>query len=220
MEYRKADLPTVTFRAEPATIDVKARTVELIFTTGAPVVRLDGYGGRYIERLSLQPGHVRLERLNAGAPLLDTHQARSITNMLGTVVPGSARLLGGYGLATVRFSERPDAEAAFRDVAAGIIKSVSTGYATHKVTIDEPRKGESLPTRTAVDWEPYEISLVSMPADVGARVRTPTTVTDADRHRMLALAQARAGLPFAAITRTDADRRREFARLQAIGRLA
>jgi hypothetical protein len=28
------------------------------------------------------------------------------------------------------------------------------------------------PVRTAVDWEPYEISMVPMPADTGARVRT------------------------------------------------
>jgi phage head maturation protease len=84
----------------------------------------------------------------------------------------------------------------------GIIRAVSVGYKVYKVQEDTPKDG-GVPTRTAIDWEPYEISMVSMPADVGAKVRagdkshtnpcvivTVSNVTDADRLRRFRLAAA------------------------------
>jgi hypothetical protein len=169
------ELQSLDLRATVSTVDVEKRTAELIFSTGAAVDRTEWMSGkRYREVLSLDPAHVRLDRLNNGAPLLDSHSAESVDDIIGTVIPGSARVANGSALARVRFSKRDKADKVFRDVADKIVQSVSVGYRVHKYVEDTP-KDSSLPTRTAVDWEPYELSMVAMPADTGARVRAAAT---------------------------------------------
>jgi hypothetical protein len=165
------DLPPLCVRAEVASVSDENRTVDLIFSTGAGVERMDWWtGDRYIEQLALSPKNVRIERLNAGGPLLDAHSAYSISDQIGTVEPGSVKLTGKEARATVRFSKRAQVEPIWQDVRDGIIRSVSVGYRVHK--FEEEKSGNQLPVRTAVDWEPFEISLVPMPADAGARVRS------------------------------------------------
>ncbi len=157
----------------PETINVEERTVELVWSTGAQVRRASWYRGDYIEELSLVPGHVRLERLNNGAPLLDAHDSFSLRSQIGVVQ--RAWLDGNKGRALVKFSRRDDVESIFQDVIDGIYRNVSVGYKVHKTERDET--GE-VPVERAVDWEPYELSLVPIPADAGAQVRsdepTPT----------------------------------------------
>jgi hypothetical protein len=170
-EPSTVEIPPLSVRANVATVDEAARTVELIFSTGAPVDRFDWMSGkRFIEKLSLDPKHVRTERLNSGAPLLNAHSAYSLQDQIGVVESGSIRITGKEGRATVRFSKRADVEPIWGDVRDGIIRSVSVGYRVHKFE-EEQGKNNALPVRTAVDWEPYEISMVPMPADTGARVR-------------------------------------------------
>lgn len=114
--------------------------------------------------------NVRLDRLNAGAALLDSHRAGSVLNVIGSVVPGSARMSGGVGLATVRLSRAPGDADTVSKIADGIIRSISCGYITHAVIRTEATDG-SLPTMTATDWEPVELSAVPVPADPGAQFR-------------------------------------------------
>jgi len=201
VKTQTVDFPALDVRATVGRIDDDARTVDLIFSTGAAVLRSDYWSGKqYREVLSLDPKHVRLDRLNAGAPLLDSHSAWSVGDVLGTVQPESARLEKGQAIATVRFSKRADVEPIWQDVRDGIVRSVSIGYRVYKFEEDTPKDGGA-PTRTAIDWEPFEVSMVPMPADVGARVRAGdkshtnpcvivTAVTDADRLRRLRLARA------------------------------
>jgi HK97 family phage prohead protease len=206
MDPQTIDLPALCVRAEVGSVNEDARTVDLIFSTGASVDRMDYWSGkRYREVLSMDPAHVRLERLNAGGPLLDSHSAWSVGDILGTVVPGSARIEKGKGVATVRFSKREAVEPIWQDVRDGIISSVSVGYRIHK--FEEETKKDAVPVRTAIDWEPYEVSMVPMPADTGAKVRADKTNTnpcvilaraattsgleDADRLRGFRLARAR-----------------------------
>jgi hypothetical protein len=166
------DLPPFSIRAAVGTVDPETRTVALTFSTGAPVERMDWWTGkRYIEKLSLKPGHVRLDRLNAGGPLLDTHSSYSIADQIGVVVPGSAAVDGKVASATVRFSKRDAVDPIFQDVRDGIVRNVSVGYLIHKFQEDEGGDNK-LPVRTAIDWEPFEISMVPMPADAGAQVRS------------------------------------------------
>jgi phage major head subunit gpT-like protein len=158
-------------RASLGAIDEDARTVELIFSTGADVERYDwSTGEKYIERLSMDPKHVRLDRLNAGAPLLNSHSAYSLSDQMGVVVDDSASVDGKRGRASVRFSKRADVEPYYQDVRDKVIRNVSVGYRTYRYEETEG-KGNALPVRLATSWEPYEVSLVSMPADVGAQVR-------------------------------------------------
>ena len=70
------ELPAMRRTAElaPNTADAQARTVEVIWSAGARVRRASFFGEPYDEELSLDPAHVRLERLNAGAPFLKVHE--------------------------------------------------------------------------------------------------------------------------------------------------
>jgi hypothetical protein len=172
------ETPPLSLRADFAskTFNDEARTVELIFSTGAPVERFDWFTGkRYIEKLSLDPAHVRIGRLNEGGPLLDSHSAWSVSDQLGAVVPGSVSLTKNEARATVRFSRRASVDPVWQDVKDGIIRSVSVGYRTYKVE-ETDDKDNKLPIRTAVDWEPFEVSMVPIPADAGAKARDGKTV--------------------------------------------
>src|SRR5207237_3905276 len=115
-------LPPLSFRAELGTVNAEARTVDVIFTTGAPVTRFDWMSEtRYVETLSMDPAHVRLGRLNAGAPLLDTHSGYSLSDQIGVVEDGTAKMVGKRGVATVRFSKRDAVEPIWRDVQDRIV---------------------------------------------------------------------------------------------------
>jgi phage head maturation protease len=168
------DLPPLSLRAAflPTSINVEKRTIDLVFSTGAPVLR--GYFERYYETLSLDPSHVRMERMNSGAPLLDTHDSYELRGVIGVVEAGTAKVNGKQGTCTVRFAKAeddPEADAIFRKVRDGIIQNVSVGYAVrvYEKTEDVENK---IPTYRAIDWEPYEVSLVPMGADPGAGVRS------------------------------------------------
>lgn len=168
----------------PDTVNVEERTVEVVWTTGAQVKRASWSRGDYIEELSLAPGHVRLERLNNGAPLLDAHDSFSLRSQIGVVE--RAWLNGSEGRALVRFSRRDDVEPIFQDVRDGIYRSISVGYRTHKTERDETGV---TPVERAVDWEPYELSLVPIPADAGAQVRSeePPATQPSEQERSMTL---------------------------------
>jgi phage head maturation protease len=166
------DLPPaarpIEFRRE--TWNETARTIDVVFARGSRVQRLDLWTGkRYEEELDMSPGSVDLSRLNAGAQVLDSHQSGELRNILGVVVEGSARLEGGAGVATIRFSERDDVAGIVADIRSGIIRNVSVGYAVRKYAVEE-REG-ALPLYRAVDWQPLEISFVPIPADPAAQSR-------------------------------------------------
>jgi hypothetical protein len=168
----------------PETINVEERTVELVWTTGAQVKRASWSRGDYIEELSMAPGAVRMERLNKGAPLLDAHDSFSLRSQIGVVQ--RAWLDGNEGRALVKFSRRDDVETIFQDVIDGIYRNVSVGYKVHKTERDETG---AVPVERAVDWEPYELSLVPIPADAGAQVRSeePPATQPSDEERSMTL---------------------------------
>jgi len=167
----------------PETINVEERTVELVWSTGAQVKRASWSRGDYIEELSMAPGAVRMDRLNKGAPLLDAHDSFSLRSQIGVVQ--RAWLDGNEGRALVKFSRRDDVEPIFQDVQDGIYRNVSVGYKVHKTERDETG---AVPVERAVDWEPYELSLVPIPADAGAQVRSeepPATQPEKERSMTL-----------------------------------
>jgi phage head maturation protease len=160
---------------EPSTYDESSRTVELVWSTGAKVRRSTWFDGDFHEELSLDGGAVRLDRLNSGASLLNNHQSRDLSNVIGVVE--RAWIADGQGRAIVRFSERADVAPIVQDVASGIIRNVSVGYKVHRWQQFAAPEGE-LPTFRAVDWEPFELSLVGIPADAGAQVRADSDSFD------------------------------------------
>lgn len=160
---RRADL-------SPATADRDARTVEVVWSTGAPVRRRD-MAGEYTERLSLEPAAVDLSRLKGGS-VLDAHRQSAVRDVLGSV--REAAVDGKRGTALIQFSARPEVEPIWQDVLAGILRHVSVGY-----SVDEWSETNESGARvlTAVRWTPHEISLVPTPADPGAKIRMETKMT-------------------------------------------
>lgn len=134
-------------------IDNEARTVELAFSSETPVSRWFGD-----EVLSHDGGAMRLSRID-GAPLLVNHDFDDQIGVVESIDIGSDRV----ARAVVRFGKGARASEIFADVADGIRKQVSVGYAVHKVEV-ESRKGASDLVRVT-DWEPFEISIVSVAAD-------------------------------------------------------
>ncbi len=176
-----ADLPRMSRAATvvPGSIDEEARTVEVVWTTGARVPR--GFFERYWEELSLDPQHVRMGRLNNGAPVLNAHDSSDASKVIGVVEPGSASVDGKRGTAKLRFSraeDDADAEKIFRKIKDGIIQNVSVGYATYKMEKVEDG-ADKIPVYRAVDWEPHEISPVPIGADDGAGFRSANTERNA-----------------------------------------
>lgn len=155
----------------PTTADAEARTVEVVWSTGAPVRRRD-MAGQYIERLSLAPEAVDLSRLE-GASVLDAHRQTAVRDVLGSV--RSAAVDGKRGTAVIKFSARPEVEAVWQDVLAGILRHVSVGYSVEDWAETTENGARVL---TAVRWTPHEISLVPTPADPGAHIRMETEMTD------------------------------------------
>jgi hypothetical protein len=159
----------------PSSINIEARTIDVVWTTGARVMR--GYFDKYWEELSLEPKHVRLKRLNNGAPLLDAHSDYRSSDVVGVVEAKSARIEGGKGVATVRFAKAeddPEADKIFRKVVDGILQNISVGYSTYKMEKVED-SADKIPVYRAVDWEPYELSVVPMGADDGAGFRSASS---------------------------------------------
>jgi phage major head subunit gpT-like protein len=184
-----------TFR--PRTFDEAGRTVEVVFSTGAPVTRHDAKGA-YREVLSLDSGHVDLSGM-AGAPVLNAHAQGALGAVLGVIE--RAWIEAGEGRALLRLSARPDVAPLIGDIRDGIIRSVSVGYSVQEWRETADRQTGQR-TRTAVRWRPAEISFVPVPADAGAHVRShnmpDTNIESAARGGAARPAEAQASLPGAA----------------------
>jgi hypothetical protein len=155
--------------AAPATVDRAARTVEVVWSTGARARNFVPTLGLITEELEMSPNAVRMGALRSGeAPVLNTHRRGDARDVLGRVT--AARLDHGRGYATLQFSSAADVEPVWQRIADGTLRAVSVGYRVHRY---EPRPDAASGTTVhhAVDWEPFEISVVPVPVDRDAAVR-------------------------------------------------
>ncbi len=136
--------------AEFGPIDVAERTATLSVSSDEPYQRFFG-----TEILSHKDGSVRLNRLNRAGALLFNHDRNA---HIGRVV--SAGVDGRKLNVTVKFGNSPLAKEKFQDIQDGILQEASIGYEIHKMEEDKESK-----SFTAVDWEPHEVSMVTVPAD-------------------------------------------------------
>jgi len=147
-------------------------SLELAFSSEAPVER---WFGREI--LDHAPGAMRMARLSDGAPLLLQHDP---DRQIGVIE--SARIdQDRIGRAVVRFSNSALGREIWQDVADGIRTKVSVGYIVHDMRLD-PASSLDGDTYRVTDYEPLEISIVSIPADssVGVGRNHPETVMPDD----------------------------------------
>lgn len=139
---------------EVRSFDKDKRTVELAFSSEIEVERWFG-----MEVLDHSPTSVRLDRLRDGGALLWNHDWDEQIGVVESVSIDQDR----RGRAVVRFSRSKDADEIFQDVLDGILRHVSVGYLVLGAKLEETRGDVDVYRIT--DWEPYEISIVSVPAD-------------------------------------------------------
>jgi len=130
---------------------IEDRTFEFPFSSEYPVARYFGN-----EILSHEPKAADLSRLNDSAPLLFNHNPDKVIGVVERAYIDDKRR---RGYARVRFSRNAFAQEILGDVRDGILRNVSFGYSIDKM--EERGDGDFVATA----WSPYEVSVVSVPAD-------------------------------------------------------
>ena len=144
---------------ERQAVDLTARTATLAFASETPYERYWG-----VEILDCTATSMRQGRLRSGANLLCDHDSRDVVGVIESIDIGADRI----ARAVVRFGKSTRAEEVFQDVIDGIRRNVSVGYMIHKAQLVETKDG--VETYRVTDWEPFEVSLVSVPADASVGV--------------------------------------------------
>lgn len=135
-------------------IDADSRTVEFPFSSEQPVERWFGK-----EILSHERSAVDLARFHDGANVLFNHDMDQVLGVIERAWIGDDK----RGHVRIRFSKSSFAQEKFQDVQDGILRNVSFGYEIQ--AIERTKQEESGDTYTASKWMPYEVSIVSVPAD-------------------------------------------------------
>lgn len=187
----------------PGTYDGAAHTVDCVLSVGSPVKLFYG-----TEVLKISPEAVILTRIKSGGiPLLDSHNQQSISSALGAV--RSTWFNRGALMGKLSFHATSAGRLAEGMVARGEISGISAGYRVEKweisdsegrkidPDIDRVRWDDDL-TFTATSWELLEASLVTVPADSSASVRSAhgyrdrTLPAEFNPHNRAVLARMRA----------------------------
>lgn len=143
------------------------RTINLAFASDTPIEHWSWELWDAFElALSMDKKAMRTERLESGAPLLMDHNTQ---DQIGVIESFEIDKKSGRARANVRFSRSTRGEEIFQDVKDGIRKSVSVGFMIWEMHLEEERKDKPNLYRSD-DWEPYEISIVSVPADISVGV--------------------------------------------------
>ena len=142
--------------------DTEARTVELSFSSDNPIFHWFGY-----LILDHSADSVRFNRLNENGALLWHHNA---DKQIGSV--SNARIdADKRGRCTAKFSRGALGEEKFQDVQDGICRSTSFGFSIFELSAEVGNDGKQMyiddyPVYRSKDWEPFEVSLEPIPADV------------------------------------------------------
>lgn len=143
-------------------VDSDNRTVELSFSSETPYGRWFGD-----EILCHDEECINLDRFNDGlGTVLFNHDRDAVVGHIEKVWIEDNR-----GKALVRFDEDEQSDAIFKKVQSGTLQGVSVGYSIKRYEVLEDDSTTSTngrftgPAYVITDWEPLEISIVSVPAD-------------------------------------------------------
>ena len=143
-------------------VDTDSRTVELSFSSETPYGRWFGD-----EILCHDEECINLERFSNGlGTVLFNHDRDAVVGHIEKVW-----LEDNRGKALVRFDTDEQSETIFQKVQSGTLQGVSVGYAIYRYEVLEDEETKSTngrfngPAYVVTDWEPLEISIVSVPAD-------------------------------------------------------
>ncbi|GJD97471.1 HK97 family phage prohead protease [Methylobacterium iners] len=157
------------------TFDAEARTFEFTLLTSRSCnsyryVLTDGDRWpaytRVEEKLDMA-GAVGLVEL-VGSSVLNSHRYWDIESVIGVIE--SAEVEGEALNCRARLSRRPDVEPIAQDIADGILRSMSGGFDIIEETLTVRENQDPLVTITK--WRPREASVVPVPADPSARIRS------------------------------------------------
>jgi HK97 family phage major capsid protein len=159
-------------------VDMNNRTARFSFSSSNFVPRWFGY-----EQLSHDKGAMITKRLDAGAvPFLADHDSK---DQIGRVTDYEVKTgKNGRASATVMMSRSARATELLQDMQDRIRTSISVGYVPHTMRRmrddeipddlfdddDAPDDEEDVDVFCVTRWEPMEVSLVSLPADVSVGV--------------------------------------------------
>lgn len=132
------------------------RTLTLAFSSDVPYQRSFG-----MEILGHKPQEIRLGRLESRANVLVNHDPNDVVGVVESVSIDEG---DGMARAVVRFGKSARAEEIYQDILDGIRTSVSVGYVVHE--FQEVKGQGQTKVYRATDWEPFEVSTVSIPADI------------------------------------------------------
>lgn len=144
-------------------VDTDSRTVELSFSSETPYGRWFGD-----EILCHDEECINLERFNNGlGTVLFNHDRDAVIGHIEKVW-----LEDNRGKALVRFDTDEQSETIFQKVQSGTLQGVSVGYSIKRYEVLDEKDSVSSngrfkgpDTYVVTDWEPLEISIVSIPAD-------------------------------------------------------
>lgn len=148
-------------RADVQTVEGEDNAIELSFSSEAPYDRSFGP-----EILDHSKSSVRLQRLKDTGCVLFNHDRDRVIAGIKKVWLGD----DGKCRAKIVFDEDEPSQIIKKKVESGTLKGVSVGYQVY--AWEEVRKGAKTADGkykgycwVARDWEPYEFSIVSVPAD-------------------------------------------------------
>ncbi|WP_397599205.1 hypothetical protein [Silvanigrella sp.] len=148
--------------------DAENRTIEVIASTGAKVLRYRWFEDPVYEEIEITKDSIDFSRFGSGcAPLLKDHYYE-LNSQIGVIE--NSWVEEGKLKAKIRFSKRDDVEPIYQDILDGILRNVSIGYRVldYKKYKNE---GEKYETVRATKILPLELSFVTVPADPDAGVR-------------------------------------------------
>ena len=131
-------------------VDAEARTMSFPFSSEEPC---DMWYGE--EVLSHKAGAMRQGARQTSMPLLFNHDRNDLLGICESI-----SIDGKRGMATVRFGKDERGEWAMQQARDGVLVNASFMYRVFKFDVDEETD-----LYTATDWEAYEVSLVTVPAD-------------------------------------------------------
>lgn len=158
----------LTVALKSSTVDIEKRTVDVVYATETPILTWDWSEGQFYEVLAITPEAIMTERLDSGAPVLNSHDKWDVLKQLGVI--DRHWIADGQAWATIRLSKRAELDSLLQDIADGIVRNISAGYRVWEYT--KVTTADSIPTYRATKWEPHEVSWVTVPADVRSGVRS------------------------------------------------
>lgn len=144
----------------------EGRKRDVVFYSGSKVNRYDWWTDEEYD-LSFDMGGADLSELKARGKVLNGHMSYAAENVIGSV-ENPRKTDAGY-TATLKFTEAEDIDPIWQRIEDGTLSDVSMGVKIGRLVLSEDDKKSKRKHYIAMEWTPYEISVVPFGADPGAR---------------------------------------------------